>query len=134
MNDEPRVILIDAVDGDEAAFETWFFERNGCRVVACHGPEHGTACPLLAGTRCAKVDASHGIVFALDLDRPQHHDILERYREILRPDVPIRAVVRVGQAERYADILENVELWHHAPTVEELDGFAAQVEGADRPA
>ena len=43
------------------------------------------------------VDSAHGIVFLLDLDRPQHRAILRRYREVVRADVPIRAVVKPGQ-------------------------------------
>lgn len=101
-------------------------------VMVCHGPGMGEICPLLAKGVCDKVDAAHGVVFALDLDRPQHRAILRRYREVLGPDIPIRAVVRPDQLERYAEDLASVEIWTHEPTVADLDGFAAEVESVDR--
>lgn len=125
------LILIDIAAGEED-FDRSFLERTGHGVVVCHGPDHATLCPILAGTGCERVDDAHGIVFVLDLERPQHRAILQRYREVTRPDVPIRAVVRPGQRERFAGALEGVELWEHEPTVAELDGFAAEVEAADR--
>ena len=132
MNDtQLGMILVDIADDDEE-FDRSFLERTGHRVVVCHGPAHATLCPLLAGTGCDKVDTAHGIVFVLDLDRPQHRTILHRYREISRPDVPIRAVVRPGQRERFAATLEGIELWEHTPSAADLDGFAAEVEAADR--
>jgi len=72
------------------------------------------------------------VLFELDLDRPQHRAILRRYRELARPEVPIRAIVSPAQAERYADAFADVELLAHTPTVADLDGFAAEVEAADR--
>jgi hypothetical protein len=124
-------ILIDIAAGEED-FDRSFLERSGHSVVVCHGPDHGTACPILAGAGCQKVEDAHGIVFVLDLERPQHRAIVKRYREVTRPDVPIRAVVRPGQRERFAAALDGVELWEHEPTVADLDGFAAEVEAADR--
>lgn len=125
------MILIDIADGEED-FDRSFLERSGHAVVVCHGPEHGHLCPILSETGCQMVDDAHGIVFVLDLERPQHRAILRRYREVSRPEVPIRAVVRPGQKERFAEALEGVELWEHEPSVAELDGFAAEVEAADR--
>jgi hypothetical protein len=78
------------------------------------------------------VDQAHGIVFALDLDRGQHRAILRRYREVTRPELPIRVVVRPGQRAQFADLLTEFEVWEHEPTVAELDGFAAGVEAAER--
>ncbi len=125
-------ILIDVTAGTAGEFDRSFLERTGHDVVVCHGPEHGELCPLLAGTGCDKVDRAHGIVFALDLDDAQHRAILQRYRAITRPEVPIRAVVRPGQRTKYADLLEAFEIWEHEPNVADLDGFAAGVEAADR--
>jgi hypothetical protein len=44
----------------------------------------------------------------------------------------IRAIVRPGQAERFGSTLARVEVWEHEPNAAEPDGFAAEVEGADR--
>ena len=122
------LILIDIVDDAAATFDKDFLERNGHPVVVCHGPDHGTLCPILSATGCQSVTDAHGIIFVLDLDRPQHRSILARYRDVVRPDVPIRAAVRPGQREQYADLLDRVEVWEHEPTVADLDGFAAEVE------
>jgi hypothetical protein len=126
------MILIDVSPGSGGEFDRSFLERTGHEVVVCHGPEHGELCPLLAGTGCEMLDRAHGIVFALDLDRHQHLAILQRYREVTRPEVPIRAVVRPGQGQKYADELAGFEVWEHEPTVADLDGFAARVEAIDR--
>jgi hypothetical protein len=131
MNEPQGMILIDVTPGSGGEFDRSFLERSGHEVVVCHGPD-GEVCPLLAGSGCEMVMRSHGIVFALDLDRAQHRAILQRYREVTRPEVPIRAVVRPGQRERYAYLLGAFEVWEHEPTVAELDGFAAGVEAADR--
>lgn len=125
------MILVD-IGNDEDDFDRSFLERSGHSVVVCHGPSHATLCPLLAGTGCAHVDEAHGIMFILDLDRPQHRAILRRYREVTRPEVPIRAVVRPGQRERFASVLDGIQIWEHEPTIVELDGFAAEVEAADQ--
>lgn len=132
MDSDHGLILIDIAPGEAANFDRSFLERNGHRVVICHGPDHGSLCPLLAGIGCELVTDAHGIVFVLDLDRPQHRAILARYRDVVRPEVPIRAVVHPGQRDRYASVLENVEVWEHEPTAADLDGFAAEVEAAER--
>jgi hypothetical protein len=132
MTERLGLILIDVVPGTGGEFDRSFLERTGHDVVVCHGPEHGELCPLLAGSGCEMVDGAHGIVFALDLDRAQHRAILQRYRDVTRPEVPIRVVVRQGQRGKYAELLAEFEVWEHEPTVAELDGFAAAVEATDR--
>jgi hypothetical protein len=126
------VVLLDVSPGAGEAFDASFLERAGHPVVVCHGPDGDHACPLLNGEGCAKFAAAHGIVFELDLDRPENRRIVERYRALAGPDVPIRVVVHPGQAARYAGVLEGVEIWTHSPTAADLDGFAAEVEAADR--
>jgi hypothetical protein len=127
------VILLDVSPGEAEDFDVSFLERTGHPVLVCHGP--GTSvCPLLGGEGCSKFDAAHGIVFQLDLDRPQHRDIISRYRAVSRPDLPIRVVVGPGQADRYPELLSEFEVWTQEPTVAELDGFAARVDAADRDA
>ena len=71
-------------------------------------------------------------VFEFDLDRTQHRDILRRYREMLRPGIPIRVLVKEGQHEKYADLLEGAEVWTHNPTVGDLDAFSSRVEAFER--
>ena len=125
------IVLLDTAD-DERSFTASMLRRLGHPVVVYHGPAAKTLCPILGGEGCALFEEAHGVVFELDLDRPQHRAILARYRELARDDLPIRAVVRPDQRERYAAILEGVDVWDHTPSVSELDGFAALVEAGDR--
>lgn len=126
------VVLLDISPGADETFERSFLEKIGHPAVVCHGPHEGTLCPLLAGKGCEDFDAAHGIVFELDLDRPQHLAIVQRYRELGRDDLPIRVVTTEEQAARFQHELSGIEVWTHPPTVAELDGFAAEVEAADR--
>jgi hypothetical protein len=126
------VILLDIAEGATARFDEDLLQRFGHPVIVCHGPDPGTGCPLLRGEGCEKFDEAHGIAFELDLDRPQHRAILRRYRDLARPEVPIRVLVAAEQAEEYAEFLEPFEVWTHDPNVADLDGFAAEVEAADR--
>jgi hypothetical protein len=96
----------------------------------CHGPEHDV-CPLLVDDECEKLNAAHGIVFQLDLDRPKHRAILKRYQDVVAEDKPIVAVVRQGQKAKYRELLAGVQVWESEPTAAELDGLAATVEAAD---
>ena len=125
-------ILLDVSPGAAADFDRSFLERAGHPVVMCHGPDPSDVCPLLKTGECSKYEGAHGIVFELDLDRAQHRAILQRYRAMARPDLPIRAVVRPGQELRYADVLVGVEVVVGEATVADLDGFASEVEAADR--
>ncbi|HZQ27625.1 MAG TPA: hypothetical protein VFA94_07995 [Acidimicrobiales bacterium] len=127
------VVLLDVAAG-EGTFDRSILERLGHPVAVCGGPDAGTVCPLLGGEGCSKFDQAHGIVFELDLDEPQHRAIVQRYRRQARPDLPIRVVVRPEQRVRYAPLLAEVQVWDREPTVADLDGFAAEVEAADRAA
>ena len=130
-DDTGGVVLLDVLAG-EGDFDRSILERLGHPVLTCAGPEVTELCPLLGGEGCPKFENAHGIVFELDLDRPQHRAIVERYHELARDDVPIRVVVRRDQQQRFAELLTAVQVWDHEPTVADLDGFAAQVEAADR--
>ena len=125
------VVLLDVEPG-AGEFDRDILERIGHPVTVCNGPAVKSLCPLLGGEGCPKFEHAHGIVFALDLDRPQHRAILDRYRGVSRDDMPIRVVVTPEQAGRYAALLSRVQVWTHEPTVADLDGFAAQVEAVDR--
>lgn len=124
-------ILVDVTSGS-GEFDRRILERLGHPVKVCHGPDHATLCPLLAGKGCEAFEHAHGVVFELDLDRPQHRAIVRRYRELARPDVPIRVIATADQAARFADELRDVEVLTHTPTTADLDGFACEVEAADR--
>jgi hypothetical protein len=126
------VVLLDVSPGSGEEFEQSFLEKVGHPAVVCHGPHEGELCPLLADKGCAKFDAAHGIVFELDLDRPQHRAILARYQELAQEGMPIRVVTTPEKAEQYREVLAGVEVWTHEPTAADLDGFAAEVEAADR--
>ena len=133
MADDTRegMILLDIADGADG-FDQDLLERFGHVVKVCHGPADGALCPLLAGRGCDDFEQAHGVLFELDLDRPQHRAVLRRYRDLARPDVPIRAIVTSEQAERYADELRDIEFLTHDSNVADLDGFAAEVEAAER--
>jgi hypothetical protein len=53
-------------------------------------------------------------------------------RELGSEEMPIRGVTTPEQAVQHAALLAGVEVWTHEPTVADLDGFAAEVEAADR--
>lgn len=127
---ETSVILVDIPDGETA--DVAFLEAIGHSVIVCHGPEPKTLCPILSGAGCPKAEGAHGVVFLLDLDRPQHRAILNQYKSILRDDVPIRVKVSWEQSVRYADLLAGIQVWTHHPGTGDLDGFAAEVEAADQ--
>ena len=126
---EKSLILVDIPDGQST--DVGFLEGLGHSVVICHGPEPKTLCPILSGVGCPMVEEAHGVVFLLDLDRPQHRAILKQYKAVLREDVPIRVKVKPGQAEKYASLLGGIHTWSDQPGVGDLDGFAAEVEAAD---
>jgi len=126
MDDEGLILDVTPNGRSDRAF----LEKLGHPVLVCHGPEMGHLCPLLKG-HCDMIDAAHGVVFQLDLERPQHRAILKRYQEVLPDDVPIAVVVQEGQHEKYSELLSGIQTWEDEPTVSELDGFAAEVEAAD---
>ena len=126
------VVLLDVSPGSGEEFERSFLEKVGHPAMVCHGPHEGQLCPLLAGKGCAKFEAAHGIVFELDLDKPQHRAIVKRYQKLAQEGMPIRVVATPEQADRYREALDGVEVWTHLPTAADLDGFAAEVEAADR--
>ena len=125
------VVLLDTTSPLDEAFDVSFLERNAHPVVVCHGPEADAGCPLVGGQGCEMFDRANGIVFQLDLDEPENRAILEQYRQ-LNADIPIRVVVRPRQLETYHELLSRFEVLVRDPTAADLDGFAAEVEAADR--
>lgn len=126
-------ILVDSPDG-QAVFDRDILERMGHGILACHGPNSGTICPILESGHCDLVDNAHGVIFQLDLDEPQHREILERYVEELEPGIPMRVKVRAGQDQRYSDLLDGMEVWTEEPSVTDLDAFSSRVEAYERTA
>jgi hypothetical protein len=128
---QPTGGLILDVTPFEGEFDRSFLERLGHPVLVCHGPEMGHLCPILKDG-CEMVNAAHGIVFQLDLERPQHRAILARYKTVVSEDTPIVAVVHGGQRAKYRELLKDVQVWDEEPTAASLDGIAAEVEASDR--
>ena len=122
-------IILD-VTASDGTFESRFLEPLGHPVLVCHGPDIGKACPILK-KGCAKIDGAHGVVFQLDLDRPQHRAILRRYQEVLAEDIPLWASVLPGQESEYEELLSGVQVVVGGMGVGDLDAFASQVEASD---
>lgn len=127
---EPSLILVDIPDGQQV--DTGFLEGLGHSVAICHGPEPKHLCPILSGEGCEMAEGAHGVVFLLDLDRPQHRAILKQYKDVLREDVPIRVKVSFEQARKHADPLQGIHTWTEVPAAGDLDGFSAEVEAAEQ--
>lgn len=130
MADQGRILLDSPPDLDPAPVID-FLSRLDYPVDVCHGPAHGELCPILAGEGCDKVAHATGIIFHLDLERPQHRAILREYQRQVPPDIPIRVVVQPGQERTYADLLRGLMVWDHSPSPADLDGFAAMVEASE---
>jgi hypothetical protein len=126
------LVLLDTTSPPDEAFDVSFLERNGHPVIVCHGPEADAGCPLVGGQGCEMFESAHGIVFQLDLDEA-NRGILEQYRQ-LNADIPIRVVVRPPQLDRYRELLSRFEILVREPSAADLDGFAAEVDAADRSA
>lgn len=127
MDTEGLILDVTPASGD---FDRDFLEKLGHPVLVCHGPEMGHLCPILKDG-CEMVNSAHGIVFQLDLERPQHRAILKRSQETIAEETPMVAVVCKGQKDKYRELLAGVRVWESEPTVSELDGFAAEVEAVD---
>ena len=123
-------ILFDVPEGVEPTDRS-FLEQLGHPVAVCHGPAPDQLCPILSDEGCPLASGAHGIVFELDLDRPQHQAILAKYRESLRSDMPIRVAIRPDQRERNSDLLRGLKVWSHEPVAGDLDGLAAEVEATE---
>jgi hypothetical protein len=130
MRESESYVLFDIPTGTEPV-DSDFLTRLGHPVEVCNGPGEG-ACPLVEGKGCPLASNAHGIVFELDLSRPQHRDILAKYKSALDPGKPIRVSIRPGQEGEYASLLEGVKVWTHTPVAGDLDALAAEMDAADR--
>ncbi|MDX1469609.1 MAG: hypothetical protein R3258_09725 [Acidimicrobiia bacterium] len=122
-------ILFDVPNGVDPV-DKGFLEQLGHGVLVCHGPGPKQLCPILSGEGCSLAEGASGIVFELDLDRPQHRAILKKYKESLRSDLPIHVAVRPGQETVYPGLLQGLKVWTHTPVAGDLDALAAEVEAA----
>ena len=120
------VILDVNPDPEALDWEQDFLTRIETSVIGCCGPDQVGGCPLLEGKPCAKIEAADGVLFQLDLDRPEHRRILAKYVRLL--DVPIRVVVSAEQQVRWARLLDLVEVFTPPIGPAKLDAFAAEVE------
>lgn len=122
------LILLDIPPGTDEHFDVPFLERIGRPVGVCCGLR---PLPLLGRLGCPTFESAQGIVSQLDMDRAEHGAILDEHQALTAGDRPIR-VVGPGQAESYRELSVGLEIWNREPTVSELDGLAARVEGTDR--
>jgi len=113
-------------DSDALAWERDFLTRIEASVISCCGPDKDGGCPLLRGEKCGNIQAADGVLFQLNLDRPEHRRILAKY--VMQLDVPIRVTVTPDQEKRWAHLLELVEVVTPPMGPAKLDAFAAEVE------
>lgn len=122
-----KAVILDVnPDSYELDWEQDFLSRIETLVVSCCGPDTQGGCPLLRGEPCAKIEVADGVLFQLDLDRAEHRRLLAKYVRLL--DVPIRVVVTQEQKQRWAHLLELVEVFTPPIGPAKLDAFAAEVE------
>jgi len=126
----PEDYILFDIPLDSEVLDRDFLERLGHRVMVCNGPQPGRLCPILSGDGCELAEGAKGIVFELDLDRPQHRAILERYKSSLSEDVPIRVVVPPEQVLEYSDLLHGLRVWDHVPVAGDLDALASEVDAS----
>lgn len=127
---EDSYILFDIPKGAQPKDRS-FLENLGHRVMVCNGPAYGTACPILTDGKCELASGAHGIVFELDLDRPQHRAILSKYKETSPENLPIMVVVPREQWAENAELLKGLKVLSHVPAVGDLDALEALVDAAD---
>jgi len=124
-------ILIDVRDPGYGDFAEGFMGKTGHPTSVCHGPGESHPCPVLEGAHCEHLEDARGVVFQFDLDDPVIREVLQKYKEIVPLEIPVRVVVSEEQRAKYEGLLEGFEVWNREPTVADLDGFAAEVEAAD---
>ncbi len=122
-------VLFDVPGGSEPA-DRQFLEDMGHRVMVCGGPVQGQLCPILSGEGCELAEGADGIVFELDLERPQHRSILREYKTSLRSDLPMRVVVPREQWADHRELLAGLKILPHTPAAGDLDGLAAEIAAA----
>lgn len=130
MSESSNYVLFDIPIGEKPV-DSEFLVRLGHPVETCHGPDGEHTCPLVEGKGCPLAENAHGVVFELDLERPEHQEILAKYKEGLREDIPIRVSVQPGQEQKFAPLLKGVKVWTHTPVAGDLDAFAAEVEASE---
>ncbi|MGH9197748.1 MAG: hypothetical protein ACRD1T_18645 [Acidimicrobiia bacterium] len=127
--DKAPVILIASPDHVSMDREADFYRRLGHPVEECLGPDSKEGgCPLLIGEACPLVEEADGVIFQLDLDVAENRRVLAKYINYFgKLGVPVRVMVRPQQKERWAKLLQLVEVWTAPVTVDKLDGFSSEV-------
>jgi DNA-binding NtrC family response regulator len=101
-------VVIESANRDAAIAQLAALEGAGYSVTHCGGPDaiRGRVCPLVTGEPCPWVDAADVVVHDLDLDRPEHREILRTLRRT-HPDTPIVLELPEATARQHACLLAS---------------------------
>ena len=103
----PRVVVENPDFGVGFAVER-VLESAGCEVAVCGGPDEliGHACPLVFSESCDLVSGADLVVHSLNLDRPEHVEVLRALRS-RHPDTPVIVEVPGPTAARHEGLLDG---------------------------
>jgi DNA-binding NtrC family response regulator len=95
----PRVVIENPRGGALAA-QAAALEAAGYDVTTCEGPDTHP-CPVLDGQPCEYLEDADVVVYDLDLDDPQHRDVLTSVRERY-PRLPVVVEATTHTAREHA--------------------------------
>lgn len=103
----PRVVVENPDFGIGYAVEK-VLEDAGCEVAVCGGPDQlvNQACPLIYEGTCDLVAGADLVVHSLNLDRPEHAEVLRALRS-MHPEVPLIVEVPGPSAARHVGLLDG---------------------------
>lgn len=103
----PRVVVENPDFGVGYAVEK-VLEGAGCEVAVCGGPDQlvDHQCPLVFDGACDLVAGADVVVHSLNLDRPEHAEVLRALRS-KHPEVPLIVEVPGPSADRHAGLLDG---------------------------
>ena len=126
--DRPRV-LIEHPDPDAGLELAAALRRAGCTVGICRGPDAQadppTRCPLHGFEPCVAVEGSDAVVTALDFDRGDAREVLERLT-LRYPDTPLVVLATAAQSIELGELLEGCTV---IPVEAAPEQIAAEVVG-----
>ncbi|HYI46446.1 MAG TPA: hypothetical protein VE174_13395 [Actinomycetota bacterium] len=76
--DEIKILLVNP-DAEQLDDDRDVLRSMGVTPIVCLGPERTKGCALLRGWHCPKVESADAIGLELDLEVPDHRDLLIRY-------------------------------------------------------